>query len=607
MPGKSPIVVSQLGAGALGLCTADRLLLNPKGDGAVVWHERRPEPFAQVATGNEIDKLDIVHFGPRETGAIDLVRIVGPGPRLDPLSWAPDGSALNVLYGGEGLHRIAYADGKPTLTMRLEPAWRDVFFTAATHVDPAPLLAGQSPELRRLKGQPRFDAIYATLSADRMRFAAVAKTPLQSALIVSGPPVESGVPALLLREPLILDEGGVGIFTLGNPERPPRARPGYARPLVDLATGRLAGQFDLQTIDARRSGLSADALARLLQGMPKPFFLRDVSLSGNSIAILYSGMNGEVGLGWAKADTVGHAPFCDLQDIAAARATAGSQRAQGTPSKGDRAAPARFAGPVSDPSGRSMEIVDLQSQGAPSQAFGMLFSAPASRQGDLLVFFHGGPGFSALDGDPAFAARKLAMPQLDFLAVEYSGSAAGGPALLNDLARHGPAAIERDVHALQQWLQRSGYRRVHLIGTSFGSVPLLASLDSRLPVCTATLIAPLLRYRSPDQISRSARGFGAPQTYWRTAFDRSALGGEKGIARLDTWLRAHIPAALDPRVSLFFADGDPLSVRSDLPSKDPAARKIRVLPGTHQSILGSEVLWASIRAEVSKPCGARNG
>jgi pimeloyl-ACP methyl ester carboxylesterase len=333
-------------------------------------------------------------------------------------------------------------------------------------------------------------------------------------------------------------------------------------------------------------------------------FIADASVSDGSIALLYRNTAGTLLLAYSGRAGSGVVPLCDEARVAAARAYADAHRLGTIFQVPEQPLPA-----LRSPAKERIESreISFSTYGARSGAFGTLLAHSARRRRGLVVYFHGGPSRSELDGAAGLPSAQLALTESDFLSVEYSGSSAGGPTLATALARRGPAALEEDAHAIARWVKAAGYRRIHVIGASFGSVPALAMLAQRQPgLASVSLVTPLLAYGSAEQVEARRDPHPGEWMKWRLEFDHRSFGGSVGDRRLATWLRLRSGALRDPRVRFYLAAKDPLVSPCDLPGSVPAER-VAVFNATHQSISALPEFWARLAKDIAGSGATHHG
>jgi hypothetical protein len=592
---------------ALGDCGANRILVHPRGEALAVWREL-PEAIGQetVSAIPGTGRIEIVNFASRRSGAPRPFVTMSPGYRLRPIAWAEDGSGLFALWQQATLVRLT-SDGSPAATLaELDAGWSAVRITTARAGDAVSVMAAASGTMRRLKNEGA-QGVLATFAGNEMRFA-IAPALTGTALVLDGETRRSSAfPALLLRDHRILREPP-GLVLYGEAAPGPADAAvdiGYRRPIVDLATGERVGSFGLRGIELE--GPAARGLDALLRSLPRPYLLRDISVSGDSAALLYGDLNGEAAIALLRNGRAEKVTVCDFQQIRAANQAID----RGGPNPNfevvdflrDRA---NTEGPVDDPAGRRVEEIDFHRLDPATHAFGTLFAPRRNPGRRLVVYFHGGPAQSAIQGDITETLRRLDLLDADLMVFEYSGSAARDAALFRALPEHGPSAIDRDIAAFARWAEGRGYRQLHLIGASFGSLPVMSVLAApRVSICSASLVAPALEWQ--DSTALAARRGGDRRGFMATrdAFARAAFGGEAGVDRLNAWLAQRRGSLGRPGVHLYFASQDILSARSQLPPEANRDDRVTVLNGSHVSVQQNPMVWSAIRRDIVAGCPGR--
>ncbi len=517
--------------------------------------------------------------------------IRAPGRRLAPLSWSNPDARLHVAVGSYHISSIDVVERR-ALTEQLPGNWSAVRYAALSHGDGVALLRSRRRDIQQLVQSSEYQTIYVTLAGQELELGGVPRIePRHLHLLEGGRRSTALLPAALVRTPLILRSpiGRRAVDLGAATEAALRSDSLYRRPAVDLSTGGRVGSFGLSGISYE--GSPSHPFQAVFDFLPEPFVVRDLSISGSSIAILFEDAVGNVSVAVQHRGQISTNLVCD------------SSRAHRTNVAPTPGMPADQVTARETLQGRSMAEIDLAEEGTGSRAMGLLFRRDVGSR-DLVVYFHGGPGASSLDEGVTGAFRALALPEADFLLVEYSGSAARGVELVNALRESGPRAIEADAAALGSWLQRQPYRRIHLVGSSFGSVPALAVLANfRNRLCTTSLIAPLLRYQTPDQLRRPGNQADARAAAARALFEYSAMGEGRQIAALSEWLNRRVGLLARPNVHVFFASHDNLSMAEFLPPRfHGGGARHTVIAGTHRSIIRSPELYGAVRNHTRLGC-----
>lgn len=222
----------------------------------------------------------------------------------------------------------------------------------------------------------------------------------------------------------------------------------------------------------------------------------------------------------------------------------------------------------------------------------------------LVVYFAGGPASMKAYNATGSGVRRLLRRGYSVLSVSYSGSVGAGPALASRLSTNPEQAITDDMRAVANWLAANRFSRVAIYGESFGAV-LAMSLERQSPASRCTiLMVPLLKYRRPEEWTRSAEGGGFAPEY-QVSVDRAVLGvaPDKTASAFAQFL-ADLVASWRPKgpVHAVFGSTDPISKEADL---GDLARLPQVsgqtLSGSHSMIPANEQNWTQA-AEMLDRC-----
>ncbi len=430
----------------------------------------------------------------------------------------------------------------------------------------------------------RFDSVFGTLAHGKIRFAVLPKA--SEKILIASPKglVPTGVPAGQMRKAYILEGAdGPRLATLGYASGSHLPASIHAQPIVDLETGQAIGSFSPFAINA--DAVSKKFVAGLKKIANGPIFIRDVGVSGVSIGALMSDFDGRV---WVAASTNGEfraSLLCPDPKVA----VDGTGRLDSEPGP----VPAKVSEVILDPSsGSAAAAVLVQKNARPSKT--------------LLMYFHGGPGFSAIDDELYYIPRLLRNADVDVAIVEYSGTPTADKALLESLRLDGGEALERDGKAIMGFVERAGYKRVHLVGSSFGSLPVFGALRAGTPsLCSVTLAAPLMRDRRSRDLVALGLFMKPGAIYWHDRTHRSLVGSPEKFRDLSNWIidRKQLLAGVD--ASIFLAAKDPLSQAGDLPQGYPR-NLVRLIETTHAAMLVNPDFQRHLRQAVDekRPCPA---
>lgn len=573
---RSPYPPIQLDEAPPEWCGFNRILIGPSGSEIAVWGSERehllgtrtPPPFALLAVGRLSDK------GSDEGHRLGFYR----GPDLTiPIRWASDG---RLLYARATRDRIVALDPESGLVEErglLESAWKYVDLRATTHGD---LSALEDPDLLALAKRVGTDFYrgHATLG-DRVTFLGARTGDLD--LIRTGPgpasppKLRASYTRWILGFPDDRDfEGGIA-YVGAEGKDGTRFLP-YQRPLVDLATGQVAGKYNGTEILLRREGALAAPLGQLRRKLASGGVILDASLSGGNLVLLTQSGRGDVGISRLNGSGLTDRALCTLPLRLATT-------------------PAGF--PLARDDTIKVRIFGIDSAGreafAPGLPIATAYRAGTSRSRDVIVSFNGGPTASLADHYMPLTKLRMLSPGRDLIAVDYSGSVGGGMALTRRLTVGGMKAIEEDVDALVKWLDRQGYRRVFLEGGSFGGIPAMIAL-SRFPskFAAAFLPAPLLRLRQPEDWAPNG-DFHRLDPRGQRAFEEAIFGGAAGrdlfAADLD---RLVAQTSLRASHHFVFSRHDRSSQAADLPAGHKA--RIRITAGPHAAVSSHDAYFEEV-------------
>lgn len=576
-------------------CTFDRVLAGPSGTEVAVWPDPtrsiigslRFLPPTEVVVGRLHDPLQ----GSRDR----LFSYFGGGLRLFPIRWSATADRLYVRVRENEQRVVAFtADGAPVAEVGpLDPSWSRVDLNAISHGDVAAL---SEPATVARTRRIDFGALLrgsATLGR-RLELLAARRSDLSLVRVEATGEEELGINAsqvdMLTAFPDDSDyRAGVGYF--GAPVRGMSRYFPYQLPIVDLGSGRVAGVFG-------PSGLVLRAPARLRRPLDafrriqseRRLLLLDASYSAGALVLLTTSGSGDRKLFRLGSGGVSEQPLC------AARATPLPPRVRPDilpmerTNTGPQPAIRAFA---IDRAGR--EVM------APGRPILLRYSIGAVAERDAILYFHGGPGKTARD--PADAEpRRLLAPGRDVISVDYTGSQGGGLDLTRRLAWIGIPAIEEDLDATVRWLRRQRYRRVFVVGVSFGGVPAMVAA-SRYPDFFSSIffVTPLLRYRHPQEwaaVGTSMRGPVMPDT--QLARDHAYYGGPAGRIRFAAQLQALVAGArLGQAHHFYFGAADPVSKPEDLPRG--GGSPVHVRAGGHAWAIADPVVWEDVLRHIQQP------
>jgi pimeloyl-ACP methyl ester carboxylesterase len=522
-------------------CVHDRVLAGPNGEVAVWWGADHQLLGSRILAPGEVI---IGRMHDRSRSAEDRLYLYGGGGNVFfPLRWSGHDGTLFVRKRGPEAGILSLdADGGPVReVLKLDPAWKGVTLNAVGHggeagTEPVGINAAYTRSL--------------TLFPDTRSYAA-------------------------------------GIAYLGAPSKSRLAYLPYQLPLVDQATGQVAGKFGPTGILLEGRNRLARSLARFRRARGESRVVLDASLSGETLLALTLSGRGNRAIVRISPAGISEKPICtDVFVTDFRRRTTPNPLV--SPDTGYRPLVRAFA---LDPSGR-----EAMKPGRPIVTLHRLDDGPPR---DAILFFGGGPGASQADRDHSLLQiDRLLKPGRDIVSVEYSGGVGGGSELTRRLGEHGIAALEQDVDSVVRWLDRRRYRRVFIVAVSFGGVPALVALDrhrDRFPA--AFFFAPLLKLPDPEEHVNRGK-FDSVFADTQLNYERALFGGTAGRERFRAELPALVRRAdLRPSDHFYFAQLDPVSRPADLPSGTAAMHD--VIPATnHAAILASPEALRAIEEQI---------
>jgi pimeloyl-ACP methyl ester carboxylesterase len=582
-------------------CGVNRVLVGRGASSVLTWRDPYTAPTEEWESHDEgSQKIYLIQpFLPDRDKS--RVKLISSGFQLQPLGWSPDSNHFNFLTYNKVLHRVGRG-GEPVSFRVLGEPLRNVRLSVAQNADADRLLGRAGSQVRRFRKSRPGDRLSVVLYKDKVTLIAA---PLEAGgvtSILSADGAATGPPTVMLRDP------ADAIFASGSAQAADmlmRSGAPYRKTVTDLATGRVVGFHDHRAVSVvpaavRRSVASASAL------LTRPAVIRSVSVNGDSAAILFGDVNGENAVAVANGADSRLVMLCDVEK----RIVRLKEREYPAEfiARMEAMLPANGSdeGASDDPHDRRIVDVPWAALAARhrSHALATLVTAPRNGKRDLVIFFPGGPGYSMMDGDPLLPARLLNRPDTDFMNVEFSGSIAGSPELALAFYKDGPAAVERDVAMLSDWVASQPYERVHLVGGSFGGVALLAARKNGFSkLCSLSLITPALLYRQPQEVIPPIRKWDREQMLRRAAFDRITIGGQAEIARFSAWFRNTTPLLAGTDAKAYFGKNDPIVKVGDLPPGFPG-ENVRIVAGSHADAGYSPEVWNSIRRDVGDACMA---
>jgi len=571
-------------------CTFDRVLLGPSGTEVAVWPDanrsiiglRRFSPPTEVIVGR-------LH-GPQQRSRDRLFSYHGGGLRLIPIRWSNEGDRLYVRVREREQRVVAFtAEGAAVADIiPLDATWTRIDLNAVSHGDVSSLRDASAGRLTSRIDGTRLIRGSATLGAG-LELLAARRSDLELVRVGTADETEVGLNASQVEVLTAFENDNdyqAGVGYLGSPLRGLDRYVPYQLPIIDLGTGRVKGAFGPTGLMLRIPSSLQSTLAEFSRTQTEHrLTILDASYSAGALAVLTMSGRGDRRLFRLGPTGISEQPIC--------------------------AAPASVASrpgilPLEGANGSYLPVIrafTLDELGGETMVAGrpilLHHSLTPGGARDAVVYFHGGPGSTALNSSTE--VRRILAPGRDVIAVEYSGSQGGGIELTRRLAHQGIRAIEADVDALAGWLQRQNYRRVFLLGASFGGVPAMVAVSRHPDIFSATFfVAPLLRYRTPEEwVSVGTSGYGAVMADTQLARDYAYYGGPAGQRRFAAQLHALVAnARLTATQHFYFGADDPVSKQDDLPRDATSPR--RVVPGGHPQVLSHHSVWSDIERAMER-------
>jgi pimeloyl-ACP methyl ester carboxylesterase len=570
-------------------CVHDRILAGPDGEVAVWWGDDRQLLGPSLRAPGEVI-VGRMHDRVRE--AEDRFYYYGGGGQVFyPLRWAGRGGLLFVRARGPE-SRIVSIDaggGAAREIARLDPAWRGVSLDAIGHGGVEALLEpGVTARVKHVDGETLIRG-HATLGGS-LELVGARRSDMELVRIGEASIDPVGINAGFTQSLTLFPDSKFypgGIAYLGAPSRGRLDYIPYQLPLVDQATGRIAGRFGPTGILLEGRSPLSRTLAEFRRIHGDSRIILDASLSGPTLMALTLSGRGNRAIVRISPTGVSEKPICTDVVVTDLRPRT-SPNPLVSPDKGYRPLFRAFS---LDPRGR-----EAKEPGRPILTLHRVDDGPPR---DAILYFHGGPGTSLADKDFQLSQLgSLLKRGRDVVEIEYSGSVGGGSALTRRLGERGMAAFEEDSDAVVRWLDRRHYRRVFIVATSFGGPPALVALDrhrSRFPA--AFFFAPLLRLPEPAEHVDRGR-FDSVNSDTQLNYERALLGGAVGRERFKAEL-----AALVQRVKLrasdhfYFAERDPVSRLSDLPPGTAATNEV-IAHTNHIIIFAVPETWRAIEERI---------
>lgn len=347
----------------------------------------------------------------------------------------------------------------------------------------------------------------------------------------------------------------------------------YARPFVDLATGRQAGTYTPWEISTSLGIQVSD---------PSGVF-KSVSKSGENTVALIGDATGAHRLVAIAPDGERRAiPICTNSSIP----------------DGETAPERRF------------QPIPFRNADGAILFHGLLATTDASSDlgRSLVIRFHGGPLTSVFETFPDASAQRLSRMQIDTIDIDYPGSSGLGSLAATALARMGGDAIEDAAFRVMSWADTRSYERVYVIGESFGA-PFAMQVAKAFPdrVNRLILLAPFTRLSM--ELGLGGRPLPGDPRLPQAAFELRAFGPVAQRQALATWMRQTFDSSC-PSVptTIYLGGADKIPDREHLAvSCLKTAEIIEVPELTHSTLFTDEEMWDRLETYMRPVPGAGRG
>jgi len=571
--------ISQLGVGGqtvsvresseLSSCQFNRILPDPTSQHLVVWDLSRNLGDDLTLASHTFVVADLPSDR-ADDGELRRIATIGTLVRVEPLRWSETGERLLFRIGDDGAGLLDPAGRTLAAAPDLDPLWAEVRIAAISHGDldfyrnPATLAL-----LRRIEREGTPVRARATIGPTSAAFLILRYGNRRILTAYHGTRRwQTGVPISFAWAPLLPPGARRPLFMGGQTGY--RSFLPYAMPLIDLASGRIAGRFGWERVELR-GGRTIDLAAQFHQLIN----ILDAAANGDTIFALVD-LEREQRLVRIRGGEIRSWPLCEKRGIRA----------------GPRViAPPMNALPAEAPVVRSEIRFTPVTDPAEPGPFGHLYR-PLNADGRLIVHFHGGPTATLAEKTVPQEVSTFAPRGISVLDVEYSGMLGGGLSLSRRLPRLGLRALRQDVEAVTRWVRRSGFRRVYILADSFGGAPgVIAALDHPDDYAHIFFRAPFLALRDPEQSVRRPRLLStpAPPPASQLEFEQMVYGGARGRLRLGAQLQTYVQRLRpSPRLSFYFGGIDAVSAVTDLPPAFAGDPSVMIVPRTAHEFIAAD-------------------
>jgi hypothetical protein len=178
-------------------------------------------------------------------------------------------------------------------------------------------------------------------------------------------------------------------------------------------------------------------------------------------------------------------------------------------------------GGIAPPDGLTIDNVSIQPAGGAAALPGLLARRKGRPGACLVIYYHGGPDVSIKDVGFEDYKSLTNRAGCDTLSPAYSGSAGGGAQLSRQLKQGGFPSLDAEARAVREWVaKRPHYKRVAIVGVSFGGAPALALKKAFGPAADAYLVGPVVSLKIIRDLpprTTTFLGFGPRDYYFASA------------------------------------------------------------------------------------------
>lgn len=382
-------------------------------------------------------------------------------------------------------------------------------------------------------------------------------------LIVGAPPSRQSA-AGISDARIYTDTSGVARWTFAG--QPDLGNLPYSLPVIDYVSGFKVGVFGPKYLSLPGH---PERQADVLASIPEDAGILDVSVAGPNIAVLTEREDGEkVALISGPGRPVRKVPLCRSSD-------------------------------TTEPVRSKLNVVALaaQDRGLPTAA--LLRRRLSNPQRCLIVFFRGGPDRSARHDGLSDPFRRLSQTNCDVLNADYPGSSGLGQQLSSQVRESGFGAFDVNAMILKNWVTAQRYKKVTLVGVSFGAAPALSAKKVFGHGAKLLLIAPMTSVRGGalERQATDLSGYNGNDSHISRmgnfdAFINTFYGGDKEASMFDESLAQSYTAA-DATTVIYAGSRDQRAPIAHLKRLAPNAT-FRLYPYGHEIVGGLQAVWNDV-------------